>query len=59
MNETHTYLGDGVYASHDGYQAKLETLEGQEIYLNAATYHALQAYMRTILEEAPHDLDHG
>ena len=25
MNENEVYIGDGVYASHDGYQVKLRT----------------------------------
>jgi hypothetical protein len=40
------YLGDGVYASFDGYQIKLETLEGNVIYLEPPVMRALTEYVR-------------
>lgn len=42
-----TYLGDGVYASFDGWQIKLRTMRdlGDEIiYLEPAVFAALEAY---------------
>jgi hypothetical protein len=38
------YLGDGVYASFDGYQTWLQTLEGYRIALEPAVMAALIAY---------------
>ena len=45
-----TYIGDGVYTSHDGYQIKLETLEGHVIYLDDSTYKALVAWNTQLAE---------
>lgn len=43
------YLGDGVYASFDGYQIKLETERGYNdvhvIYLEPAVFNALTRYV--------------
>ena len=52
------YLGDGVYASFDGYQVKLDlrAQEGPdgyktEIYINEEVWGALQRYMKDYAEE--------
>lgn len=51
--ETHRiYLGDGVYASFDGYQIWLRTLEGNSIALEPSVYHALIDYAERLREEA-------
>lgn len=42
--ETHDYLGDGVYATHDGEQVWIRTLEGQSIALDRHALDALQSY---------------
>lgn len=42
MNKT--YIGDGVYASFDGWQIKLETLEGNVIYLEGPVVDNLFKY---------------
>lgn len=44
-----TYIGDGVYASHDGYQIWLRTgresgLPDERIALDPGTYASLEAY---------------
>jgi hypothetical protein len=36
--QTEDYIGDGVYASYDGYQIRLRTLEGHTIFLDPATF---------------------
>ena len=43
-----TYLGDGVYASHDGYQIWLRTGDGnnQRIALEPSVFASLVAYER-------------
>lgn len=41
---THEYLGDGVYATHDGEQVWLRTLEGARIALDRHALDALQGY---------------
>ena len=51
---TETYIGDGVYASFDGYQIKLRTDRGYSdrdptndiIYLDAFVYHNLIKFER-------------
>ena len=46
MSERETYLGDGLFASFDGYQVKLRAPRDacdHEVYLDAAT---LQAFMQ-------------
>jgi hypothetical protein len=46
MPRNETYLGDGLYASHDGFQVKLRAPRDggdHEVYLDAAT---LQAFMQ-------------
>jgi hypothetical protein len=61
MTDIHArYLGDGVYASFDGYQVKLD-LRGQEeidghkteIYLDLEVWEALQRFMKDYMEEYP------
>jgi hypothetical protein len=39
-----TYLGDGVYAHHDGYQIWLTTLEGNRIAVEPSVMIALVKY---------------
>lgn len=39
-----TYLGDGIYASHDGYHVWLCTLEGQRLALDPDVITALVNY---------------
>lgn len=43
-----TYLGDGVYASFDGYQVWLETLEAQAIAIEPETMAALIRYWASV-----------
>jgi len=49
-----TYLGDAVYASHDGFQIKLRTGDGrnQVVYLDPDVYRALVRYETAIRVEA-------
>lgn len=47
------YLGDGVYASHDGYQFRLTTEDGSpypsnEIFLEPSVFSALTQYAARI-----------
>jgi hypothetical protein len=52
MSEREQYLGDGLYASHDGYQIRLRAPRDggdQEVYLDQST---LQAFLR-FLEQLP------
>lgn len=47
------YIGDGVYASYDGYQIKLETDRIDhvaEIYLEPQVWFNLEAYVKKIRE---------
>ena len=48
----HTYLGDGVYASHDGYQVWLRTeVDTDRVYaiaLDPSVMSALQSYWKRI-----------
>lgn len=39
------YLGDGVYASFDGYQIRLSTLQGMVIYIDPTVYESLKLYV--------------
>jgi len=60
-NDNETHLGDGLYASHDGYQIELRApgpLMGvdERVYLDPATLRAFLAYVMTtplahVLEE--------
>ena len=45
METDKDYLGDGVYASFDGYQISLSTLEGNRIALEPAVMLALETYV--------------
>jgi hypothetical protein len=49
-----TYLGDGVYASFDGYQFWLKTSDGvtitNEIALDTHVFAALVAYVKEVRE---------
>jgi hypothetical protein len=52
MSEREQYLGDGLYASHDGYQIRLRAPRDggdHEVYLDQST---LQAFLR-FLEQLP------
>lgn len=46
------YLGDGVYAEHDGYQIWLRTLEGMVVALDDETFAALVRYEENLRKEA-------
>ena len=52
-----TYLGDGVYASFDGFMIVLYTSDGitnsPPIYLEPSVYHALRTYGAKIWELKP------
>lgn len=42
------YLGDGVYATFDGYHIWLSTQEGHRIAVEPAVYMALKAYAQKV-----------
>jgi len=44
------YLGDGLYADYDGYQIRLYTMEGAEVFLEPSTYEALIQYQRGLAD---------
>jgi hypothetical protein len=47
------YLGDGLYASFDGFQIKLRTTRGDgdhEVYLEPSVYKALEDFARKLWE---------
>lgn len=49
MSEKETYLGDGIYASFDGYQVKLRTPRengDHEIFFEAAELGAFLAFLK-------------
>ena len=53
MSKNKEYLGDGVYASHDGYQFRLTTEDGgewpsNEIFLEPTVFDALIQYAAKI-----------
>lgn len=51
-----TYLGDGCYASFDGWQVWLRAPRESGDYLIALepeVWHALEDYMKRLLEKAP------
>lgn len=51
MSEQHKeYIGDGVYASFDGYQIWLRTQEGSAIALDGETFSALLRYKDRLIE---------
>lgn len=47
-----TYLGDGLFASFDGYQLKLRTGDGhnQVVYLNDEVYEALLGFVSALTQ---------
>ena len=56
QEQEETYLGDGVYASFDGYQIWLRADEGSHvnrIALEPAVYNAVRAYGAKIWELKP------
>lgn len=56
MDDTQTYLGDGVYASHDGYAIAIWTSDGirqsEKIYLEPEVLAALDQFVRAALSKA-------
>lgn len=52
MPEEPTYLGDGLYATSDGYQivltANLGSSEQATVYLDGGVYAALQRYAKSL-----------
>lgn len=44
-----TYIGDGVYASYDGFQVVLKT-QDNIIYLDSHTLRGLMQYMEAVFE---------
>lgn len=44
MEQEKVYLGDGVYAHHDGYQIWLTTQEGMRIAIEPAVFAELHKY---------------
>ncbi len=55
MEERATYIGDGVYASFDGYQIKLSTeRDGRDevIYLDPETYASLVRFAKQFYGDA-------
>lgn len=46
--ETVEYIGDGVYATHDGYQVWVRTLEGQAIALEPPVMRHLIDYAKQL-----------
>ncbi len=53
MPDKETYLGDGLYASFDGYQFKLRTPRDDgdhEVYLEDATLAAFLEYVKRVQE---------
>jgi hypothetical protein len=53
MNSPQEYLGDGVYASFDGYQVWLATQEGHRIALEPPVLHALDRYRQRVYAQPP------
>ena len=53
--EQETYLGDGLYASFDGYQIKLRAPRGigndHEVYLDGETLDALEKFVKQLREK--------
>lgn len=50
MSDHKEYLGDGVYASFDGYQIWLSTLEGNKIALDDYTFDTLVKYKSRLVQ---------
>lgn len=51
MADDRDYLGDGVYASFDGYQIWLSTLEGYSIALEPTVMNSLVNYADKVFEK--------
>ena len=52
--EKETYLGDGLYASFDGYQIRLRapgSLMDSSVYLEPEVYSSLIEYAKTVWEK--------
>ena len=50
-----TYLGDGLYASHDGFQIRLYTERGNgthEVFLDDSTLAAFERFVAELREKA-------
>jgi hypothetical protein len=47
-----TYLGDGLYASHDGYQVCLRA-DSQRVYLEPQVIEAFQNWLAPLLTPPP------
>jgi hypothetical protein len=51
-----TYLGDGLYASFDGYQIRLMASDGvnihDQVYLEPSVWNALKAYVQRLEDAA-------
>lgn len=56
MDDTQTYLGDGVYASHDGYGVWVWTSDGvrqsEKIFLDLSVLAALRQFVRSASSKA-------
>lgn len=51
MSEREVYLGDGLYASHDGFQVRLRAPRDggdHEVFLDAATLQAFMQFLDTL-----------
>lgn len=48
FKEKPEYLGDGLYAQFDGYQIRLFTQQGKEVFLDASVFAALLRWVETI-----------
>ena len=58
--EQPTYLGDGVYASFDGYQIWLKSWNGNEIALEPAVFSSLVDYQARLTDAiADASAEHG
>jgi hypothetical protein len=56
MSERETYLGDGLFASFDGYQVRLRAPRengDHEVFLDALTFQALLQFLDAIPIERP------
>ena len=56
MNDSTTYLGDGVYASHDGVYVAIWTSDGvrqsEKIFLDLSVLAALHQFVRSAQDQA-------
>lgn len=46
QNPNASYLGDGLYVDHDGYQFRLYTDQGMEVFLEPPVLEAFMAYIK-------------